>query len=299
MSDFDRWTTGGAVALDRYAPSAGAALRHLAAVRPSGVSPDLNAALRSTAAGANVLPALGGATRPPDADPAITLFAEQFAIDVSSLDDRRRQAFAAACGPSLFGTVQMIYVADFVPRTFAALDAVFGASQWTVLDAAPVDDTWPAVEAFIDEVAKLSALGPLPTELIRLRGARQHDCRLCRSRRSLAAAEGGADEATFDAVDRYRESDLPESVKAALELTDAIVWQPSSIGADTVSDIHRWFEPAEALEIVLDVTRNAANKIAVALGADAPVVTEGVEWFATDDDGRIVTEGLNPRTQAG
>ena len=38
---------------------------------------------------------------------------------------------------------------------------------------------------------------------------------------------------------------------------------------------------------MLDVIRNATNKIAVALGADAPEVTEGVQLFVTDADGVV------------
>ena len=47
-------------------------------------------------------------------------------------------------------------------------------------------------------------------------------------------------------------------------------------------------DEAEVVEVVLDVVRNAANKIAVALGADAATVTEGVELFRTDADGDLV-----------
>ena len=36
---------------------------------------------------------------------------------------------------------------------------------------------------------------------------------------------------------------------------------------------------------MLDVIRNATNKIAVALGADEPEVTDGVQLFVTDADG--------------
>ena len=46
---------------------------------------------------------------------------------------------------------------------------------------------------------------------------------------------------------------------------------------------------AQAVEVVLDVVRNAANKIAVALGADEPEVTEGVQLFVTDADGLLST----------
>ena len=45
--------------------------------------------------------------------------------------------------------------------------------------------------------------------------------------------------------------------------------------------------PAQVVEVVLDVSRNATNKIAVALGADVATVTDGVELFTTDADGNL------------
>ena len=46
--------------------------------------------------------------------------------------------------------------------------------------------------------------------------------------------------------------------------------------------------PAELVELVLDIMRNAANKIAVAFGADNAHVTEGVEYYDTDANGDLV-----------
>ena len=43
------------------------------------------------------------------------------------------------------------------------------------------------------------------------------------------------------------------------------------------------------------MARNAANKIAVALGADAAAVTDGVELFSTDADGNLTVVGAEPR----
>jgi hypothetical protein len=42
------------------------------------------------------------------------------------------------------------------------------------------------------------------------------------------------------------------------------------------------------MEITLDVMRNAANKIAVALGGDAPRVEEGTERYFLGLDGQPV-----------
>lgn len=215
-------------------------------------------------------------------DPRVVAFAEQFAADVSVIDDELRAAFLEATGPSAFVAVQAIYVDDFWPRVTTLLGEPGDAEG---------GELWPALEEFMREVARLDALDPVTTELVRLRGARQHDCRVCRSRRSVAAIESGADETTFDKVDRYADSDLPDRAKAALALTDAIIWTPYAVPAELRSQLTE----DEYAEVVLDVARNAANKIAVALGADAATVTDGVELFTTDGDGNLTIVGADPR----
>lgn len=222
-------------------------------------------------------------------DPRVTAFAEQFAVDVSMIDDALRGGFLEAAGPAAFTVVQAIYVDDFWPR----VPAVLGADRPSV---DPTDaELWPLLEEFMREVARLDALDPVTTELVRLRGARQHDCRVCKSRRSVAAIEHGADETTFDAVDRYVDSDLPEHTRAALALTDATIWTPYAVPAGVLAAANEHLSQEQILEVVLDVTRNAANKIAVALGADAATVADGVELFTTDADGNLAVVGAQPR----
>ena len=229
--------------------------------------------------------AVAGARRGLDVDltdPRVVAFAEQFAVDVSQIDDPVRAGFLEATGPAAFTAVQAIYVDDFWPR----VPAVLGVLDWPEIE--PTDaDLWPLLEEFMREVARLDTLDPVTTELVRLRGARQHDCQICRSRRSVAAIEQGADEATFDAVDRYADSDLPDQVKAALALTDAIIWTPYAVPANVLAAADEQLTTDQKVEVVLHVTRNAANKIAVALGADAASVTDGVELFTTDSDGNL------------
>jgi hypothetical protein len=288
MNDSDIWTIGGSTALDMEAPAAAAALRALVAAQPASLDPASVATLRATSAGVTGLPPLGGAAAAPNTvDPAVIAFTEQFGIDVSSMNDAQRAAAGAVLGDATFDAVQAIYVGDFVPRLYAALDAVFGPSDWPSPDPAPTADTWSVVETFIQDVARVQVLDPVATELVRLRGARQHECRLCKSRRNATAIREGADEATFEAVDHYADSDLPERIKAALALTDAMIWQPAHIAPDVVAGVRAHLTPAEAVEVALDVTRNAANKIPVALASDAPEVTEGVELFDMDTDGNL------------
>ncbi len=48
------------------------------------------------------------------------------------------------------------------------------------------------------------------------------------------------------------------------------------------------FTEAQARELTLDVMRNASNKIAVALKADAPRVEQGTQRYLIDADGQTV-----------
>jgi alkylhydroperoxidase family enzyme len=228
-------------------------------------------------------------------DPAVELFADQFGVDVTMIDDDLRGRYLAATGPTAFEVAQAIWVDDYWPRVGIAIGEVLGGDTFLATEIGEPQELWPLVEDFMREVARLDALDPVLTELIRLRGARQHACRLCRSRRSVAALEAGADESTFDAVDHYADSDLPAATKAALALTDAVIWSPYLIPPEVAQAASTYLTDDQVIEVVLDVTRNSANKIAVALGADAAAVEDGVELFTTDDDGNLTIVGVERR----
>jgi alkylhydroperoxidase family enzyme len=110
---------------------------------------------------------------------------------------------------------------------------------------------------------------------------------LCQSLLSRSALAAGADESTFEAVDDHAHSELTEAQKAALALTDALIWTPTAIP----TEVRDHFTDAQVVELVLDVARNAQNKIAVALAADDPHVTDGVEIYDIEPDGTL-TYGL-------
>ena len=106
----------------------------------------------------------------------------------------------------------------------------------------------------------------------------------------MRALDAAGDATLFDELDRYEAGGLTERQKVALRLTDALVTQPSSITGELRANVREQFSTDEIVEIVLDVARNAANKIAVALGADAAVVTDGVEYYDLDAAGEVVAD---------
>lgn len=126
----NEWRTGGAGALAAYAPEVNAL--GLRGASPIGLDQTLLD------------------------DPATVAFTEQFGVDVSRIDDEMRTALFAATGAHAFDVTQVVYLEDQLPRLLAALDAVFGTGPWPPAQQRAVENLWPTVEAFMQQVARLT-----------------------------------------------------------------------------------------------------------------------------------------------
>lgn len=233
-----------------------------------------------------------------DAERAVLGITEQFIMDVAGVSQEQRNSLGEHLDPAeLGGFVTALYLLDYSQRTQTALDRLFPGSP---VAAFAQGDTAGAsglpgrglsiqgdVDALLMAIARLDSLDMVTTEVVRLRGARRHNCRICQSTRSVKALDAGADEAMFDKIDHYESSDLVESHKAALRLTDAIITQPGEIDPSLVAQVHQYFTPPQVVEIVLDVMRNSCQKVAVALAVDDPHVTSGVELYALTAEGDV------------
>ena len=248
-----------------------------------------NALVRQTCAATLSLPALPAEVDVDgpagEAELVAVEFAEQFTVDVSAVSDDLRGRFTSALGKSAFPVVVLTYIADYVPRIRAGFEALDLPVPWT--DAVVWDHDSDLGDAlfnqFLPGVARLRALDPVTTEIVRLRGATQHNCRLCKSRREGHALDAGGSESLYETS-----RDLTERHKAALRYVDAMIWSPATIKPEVAAGVRAHYTDAEAFELTVDVMRNAANKIMVALGADAPKVQQGTERFLVDDDGQTV-----------
>ncbi|MDT5233702.1 MAG: hypothetical protein QOI39_4202 [Mycobacterium sp.] len=225
-------------------------------------------------------------------DAVVAAFAEQFAVDVTGIGANQRAALLSALGNNAFRAVVAIFIADFVPRVWAGFQALGmgkpgnrGPVEWDH-DTDPVA---AVLNDFLPAVARLRKLDPVTTEVVRLRGAALHDCRLCKSLREGNALDAGGSESLYGDIERYESSDrLSEGQKAALRYADALIWTPSRIDSDVAAGVREHFTEEEAFELTLDVMRNASNKIAVSLAADAPRVEQGTERYLIDADGQTV-----------
>ncbi|AKS36431.1 hypothetical protein AFA91_18165 [Mycolicibacterium goodii] len=257
----------------------------LSALSPPKLA-DINADVREVCAGVTGLSPLPAESRGGAVDPMVSEFAEQFSVDVTAINPGQRLAFSDLLAADTFDVATLIFIADFVPRVRAGLaslgvDVPVDAEVWD-------HDTGPAdfvLDVFVPAVGRMRALDPVTTEIVRLRGARVHNCRLCKSLREATALEAGACESLYDEIDHYENSDLSGRHKAALRFVDAMIWTPSQTPGD---ELLRHFTRREAVELTLDVMRNASNKIAVALGVDAPRVSEGTEQYRLGADGQPI-----------
>jgi alkylhydroperoxidase family enzyme len=246
--------------------------------------------------GLPALPAEVAVTDPgSDADAVVADFAEQFSIDVSMIGDQQRSRLWSALGDNTFGVVVQMYIADFVPRVRAGLEALgvgqryLGWADGRVAWDHTTDPSDAVFNGFLPAVARLRDLDALTSEVVRLRGAAQHNCRLCKSLRETTALDAGGSETLYGDIERFEASELlTDRQKAALRYADALIWSPGHIDRGIVAAVRAQFSDDESAELTFDVMRNASNKVAVALAGDAPRVESGTEEYLLDANGQTV-----------
>ncbi|HYB36082.1 MAG TPA: carboxymuconolactone decarboxylase family protein [Mycobacterium sp.] len=242
------------------------------------------------------LPAEGAVTGPgSDAEAAVASFAEQFSTDVSMIGDEQRSRLWSSLGVTTFRIVVLMYIADFVPRVRAGFEALGVGQEYLGWVDGPIawdhstDPSDAVFNGFLPAVARLRSLDPLTSEVVRLRGAAEHNCRLCKSLREGTALDAGGSETLYADIDHYENSRLlTDRQKSALRYVDALIWSPRHIDRGVAAGVRARFSDTEAVELTFDVMRNASNKVAVSLGADAPRVEHGTERYLIDADGQTV-----------
>jgi AhpD family alkylhydroperoxidase len=230
----------------------------------------------------------------------VVAFSEQFVIDVGGTTEDMRAELAERFGADgAKALVTGIYVVEFTQRLQLIAGRLLDDAEaladgaGVLADGADGAEVSPAglLNAYQAAVMRGSALDPVTTELVRLRCARTHHCRICQTLRLADARAAGVDEAMTAKVDFYERSDLPERAKVALRVTDAFITQPDLLSDAVAEQARAWFGPAELASIALSITKWSTQKIQVALGTDGAdrLVTDadGVALFGFDQAGQV------------
>ena len=192
----------------------------------------------------------------------VAAFAEQFAVDVTGIGAHQRERLLSTLGDNAFRTVTAIFIADFVPRVWAGFEALGMGKPGNGSRVAWDHDTDPArplLKEFAPAVARLRELDPVTTEVVRLRGAVQHNCRLCKSLREGHALDAGGSESLYAEIEQYETSEqLSDRHKSALRYVDALIWSPSRIDADVATGVRTHF--SESSGIGADARRDAQRE---------------------------------------
>jgi len=225
----------------------------------------------------------GGRAPASAAERDVVDFAEQFVIDVGGTTEEMREGLTARFGADgARALVTAIYVVEFTQRLqLIAARLLDDASTGVPGGSSAVLDVSSAglLNAYQAAVVRGSTLDPVTTELVRLRCARTHHCRICQTLRLANSREAGVDETMTAKVDFYERSDLPERAKVALRVTDAFITRPDMLSDDAAGQARTSFGPAELASLCLDITKWSTQKIKVALG------TDGADQLMTDTDG--------------
>lgn len=224
-------------------------------------------------------------------------FSEQFVLDVGGPTAEYVARLETHFPDAVRVLVTAVYVTEFTQRLEMIAAALLGPGSSTPAGPSPEPAADPAAgmqQALRDyqrAVVRGAALDPVTTELVRLRCARTHHCRICQTLRLTDARMAGADDAMTAKVDHYETSDLDERTKTALRITDAMITAPGGLSDAVVGRARTLFTPAELAELCLDITKWSTQKIHVALGTDGaerlPVNADGVSFLSFDADGQV------------
>ena len=229
-----------------------------------------------------------------DKQKAALALTEQFVIDVTGVLSGPLAASAGALGAEIGPFVQGLYLLDVGQRVDVVLSVLLGERvttdswSWGATGDIP-SDPMVAIMAMLAAVGRLQVVDPITKELIRLRGARLHECRRCQSVRSVAALNAGANDDLLNATDPASIGKLSTGTVAALDLVDAMFVGPPTIDQELFGRLTQSYDSEELVEIVSYLMRNACNKIPVAFGVDDAIVEEGFEYQLIDASGETVT----------
>lgn len=144
------------------------------------------------------------------------------------------------------------------------------------------------IGAFAAAAVRARSIDPVTTEIIRLRCAQMHDCRLCGSLRVREALDSGFDEGMQRKIGAWESSDFSPKIKAALALCDAMIMHPGAIDPALRESVSEHFDAAQIAEICVDVMKWSQQKALVSLRIEPPASEDSLTELRFDEAGNPV-----------
>ena len=111
-------------------------------------------------------------------------------------------------------------------------------------------------------------IDPVVHECIRLFNANYQGCEYCLNARAAGAVQAGLDEELVSKLTRFESSDLPEKIKAALRIANALSSGPTTLTQTLWDGARRFFSEREVVDLVLLSGFTTGSKVTITLGLD-------------------------------
>ncbi len=138
---------------------------------------------------------------------------------------------------------------------------------------------------------QLDQLDPVTTEVVRLRAANYHDCKMRLSLRLAVAGRVVAGEELAAKIFRDDAAGFPAEHRVALRYADAHMTGPARIDGELREGLHRCFTIDQIVELTLDVAAWNRQKVMVALDIDRPVDDRSLSALTFDARGHHQVSG--------
>jgi hypothetical protein len=237
----------------------------------------------------------------PDIECAMLRVAEQFAVNVSGMDKNLIETLQNTLGQDRLSVwMNTVYLLDMVQRLQLVVPHLLPADPDTSSPGHKSDrqdaqtltatDSLQLIATFAAKAVQANSVDPITSELVRLRCAQIHHCRLCGSLRQQSALDDGFNEDMALRIARYEEGGFSGHQTAALQLADTLIMLPATPPPSLNETLHTHFSPEQIAELCIDVVKWSQQKALVALESDAPP-WDDVRVLDFDDDGHPVFRG--------
>ena len=126
-------------------------------------------------------------------------------------------------------------------------------------------------------------IDPLVHECIRLFNANYQGCEYCLNARAAVAVQAGLNEDIVGKLTRFESSDLPEKVKVALRIANAISSAPSSLTKELWEETRKFYTEQEVVDLVLLSVHTTSSKVTITLGLDPGKENSSRIFYPSED----------------